>query len=56
MSAESYFLRIPGVVGVSEKADAIYVYVESSEVAKKLPPAFLGKRVVVVVVGRIGTL
>ena len=54
--ARLYFLNIPGVVGVSGRPGVVRVYVESEEVAGRVPGEFMGYPVEVVVVGRVRLL
>jgi hypothetical protein len=49
-------MAIPGVVGVSRRADRIIVYVESEEVAPKVPSSVANTPIQVVVVGKLKPL
>jgi len=50
--ARLYLLGIPGVAGVSGSGGVIRVYVESEEVAMRVPKEFMGYPVVTIVIGR----
>jgi len=50
------FLMQEGVAGISHRSEQIFVYVESPEVAERVPPALMGFPVKVVVSGRFYAL
>jgi hypothetical protein len=56
LSVEAALMAIPGVVGVSRRADRIIVYVESEEAAPKVPSSVANTPIQVVVVSKLKPL